>query len=81
MGIDHTGARPTHLNEFTGRRFDRVITLCDKVKEICPEFPGHPRPRHWSIPEPDGRSAFERVADELDQRITFLLHTLTKEAS
>ncbi|GIE97543.1 arsenate reductase/protein-tyrosine-phosphatase family protein [Paractinoplanes rishiriensis] len=72
-GIDLAGARPKHLGEFTGRRFDRVITLCDRVKEVCPEFPGA---AHWSIPEPDDRPAFDRVAAELDERITFLLHTL-----
>jgi DNA-binding transcriptional ArsR family regulator len=39
-GID-ISARPTkHLSRFVRTRFDRVITLCDKVKEICPEFPG-----------------------------------------
>ncbi|WP_239165123.1 arsenate reductase/protein-tyrosine-phosphatase family protein [Actinoplanes palleronii] len=87
-GIDLAGARPKHLGEFTGQHFDYVITLCDRVKEVCPGFPGHPRPVHWSIADPaagpDGPPAFERTADELTQRIGFLLHTLTdrpKEAS
>ncbi|MGW3890115.1 arsenate reductase/protein-tyrosine-phosphatase family protein [Micromonospora chokoriensis] len=79
-GIDLTTARPKHLGEFTGQRFDIVITLCDRVKEVCPEFPGHPRPVHWSIADPaadpGGPSAFEHVADALDQRTGFLLHTL-----
>lgn len=80
-GIDLAGARAKHVDEFTGQRFDHVITLCDRVKEVCPEFPGHPRPVHWSIPDPaadpDGLPAFERVADQLAQRVGFLLHTLT----
>ncbi|GIJ43839.1 ArsR family transcriptional regulator [Virgisporangium aliadipatigenens] len=80
-GIDLTGARPKHLDGFTGQRFDRVITLCDRVRESCPEFPGHAEPVHWSIPEPADRAAFERVADVLDRRIALLLHTLTTEAS
>lgn len=80
-GIDLTGARAKHLAEFTGRRFDYVITLCDRVREICPDFPGHPQPAHWSIPdpagEPDGYPAFQRTADELAGRVGFLLHRLT----
>jgi protein-tyrosine-phosphatase len=81
-GIDLSTARPKHLDEFTGERFDRVITLCDRVKEVCPEFPGHPRAVHWSVPEPAELPVFHRVADELAQRIEFLLHTIAqREAS
>jgi protein-tyrosine-phosphatase/DNA-binding transcriptional ArsR family regulator len=75
-GIDLSGARPKHLDEFLGDRFDYVITLCDKVKEVCPEFPGHPRPVHWSLAEPSDPEAFERAADELTARIDFLRHVL-----
>ncbi|GAA2383213.1 ArsR family transcriptional regulator [Dactylosporangium salmoneum] len=79
-GIDLSAARPKHLAEFTGERFDRVITLCDRVREVCPEFPGHPVAAHWSMPDPAadpaGRPAFDRAADELTERIEFLLHAL-----
>jgi protein-tyrosine-phosphatase/DNA-binding transcriptional ArsR family regulator len=77
-GIDLTRARAKHLDAFVQQRFDYVITLCDRVREVCPEFPGHPQPIHWSIPdpaeEPDGYPAFQRVAAELAGRIGFLLH-------
>jgi protein-tyrosine-phosphatase/catechol 2,3-dioxygenase-like lactoylglutathione lyase family enzyme len=79
-GIDLRAARPKHVDEFAGQRFDYVITLCDRVREICPEFPGQPAAVHWSIPDPaadpQGRVAFERVAAELAERIEFLLHTI-----
>ena len=55
------------------------MTLCDKVKEVCPDFPGDAEPVHWSIPDPSvdgGREAFRRTADELDTRIGYLLRTL-----
>jgi ArsR family transcriptional regulator, arsenate/arsenite/antimonite-responsive transcriptional repressor / arsenate reductase (thioredoxin) len=78
--VDLSAARPKHLDEFRMERFDRVITLCDRVKEICPEFPGDAVRAHWSMfdpaADPDGLRAFERIADELAQRIEFLLHTL-----
>ncbi len=79
-GIDLSGARAKHLNTVARQRFDCVITLCDRVREVCPEFPGHPVPVHWSIPdparEPDGYAAFQRVATDLDDRIGFLVHRL-----
>jgi len=39
-GIELTGRAPQHLSVYERRRFDYVITLCDRVREVCPEFPG-----------------------------------------
>lgn len=68
---------PTHLDAVRRRRFDWVISLCDKVREVCPPVPGRPRTIHWSIPDPareaDALPAFRRVAAELDGRIRFLV--------
>jgi ArsR family transcriptional regulator, arsenate/arsenite/antimonite-responsive transcriptional repressor / arsenate reductase (thioredoxin) len=79
-GIDISGRRPKHLEEFAGQRFGYVITLCDRVREVCPEFPGHPQLIHWSIADPaaeaDASAAFRRVAAELRTRIGFLLARL-----
>jgi ArsR family transcriptional regulator, arsenate/arsenite/antimonite-responsive transcriptional repressor / arsenate reductase (thioredoxin) len=83
-GIDISGRRSKHLDQFARRSFDYVISLCDRVREVCPEFPGHPDVIHWSIPDParepgDDRQtypAFERIADELTTRITFLLELI-----
>jgi protein-tyrosine-phosphatase/DNA-binding transcriptional ArsR family regulator len=74
--IDISGAQSKHLSVFAADRFDHVVSLCDRVREVCPEFPGSPDTVHWSIPEPDDRAAFERVADELTERIRFFLHVL-----
>ena len=62
-----------------------MITLCDKAREACPEFPDHPRRAHWSIPDPatadddDQASypAFQRTAADIDTRIRHLLPVLT----
>jgi len=51
-GIDISGRPTKHLDRFARTQFDRVITLCDKVKEICPEFPGAPVTAHWSMVDP-----------------------------
>ena len=65
-------------------RFDLIITLCDKVREICPEFPGTPPAAHWSIADPAASGddddatypAFQRVADEIENRVALLLAEL-----
>jgi ArsR family transcriptional regulator, arsenate/arsenite/antimonite-responsive transcriptional repressor / arsenate reductase (thioredoxin) len=83
-GIDLAGRRSKHLSEFTGRRFHYVISLCDRVREVCPEFPGTPQAIHWSIRDParepgtDEQTlpAFERTAAELETRIGFLLEAI-----
>ena len=83
-GIDLAGRRSKHLGEFAGRRFDRVITLCDRVREVCPEFPGDPDLTHWSIPDPAREPgtddatlpAFERTAAELRTRVDFLIRAI-----
>jgi protein-tyrosine-phosphatase len=89
-GIDIGGRRSKLMDKFAGQRFDYVVSLCDRVREVCPEFPGSPDLIHWSIPDParEGGSdeetypAFERTANELTRRIAFLLelieHTHTK---
>jgi ArsR family transcriptional regulator, arsenate/arsenite/antimonite-responsive transcriptional repressor / arsenate reductase (thioredoxin) len=86
-GIDLAGRRSKHLSVFAQERFDRVISLCDRVREVCPEFPGRPETVHWSIPDPaaghaDGDDeasypAFQQTAAELETRIGFLLAALT----
>jgi protein-tyrosine-phosphatase/DNA-binding transcriptional ArsR family regulator len=84
-GIDIAGQASKHLAVFADRRFDRVISLCDRVREVCPEFPGQPETVHWSMPDPaaghddDDASypAFQQTAAELETRVGFLLAALT----
>ena len=74
---------------FASQRFDVVITLCDRVREVCPEFPSHPDRVHWSIPDPALAGTTERatyptfqlLATELETRVTFLLARLDEAAT
>jgi protein-tyrosine-phosphatase/DNA-binding transcriptional ArsR family regulator len=80
--IDIADQRPRHLDTVLNRPFDYVITLCDKVREVCPEFGDDPRSIHWSIPDPaatagqDDYPAFARVAAEIDTRVRHLIPVL-----
>jgi protein-tyrosine-phosphatase/DNA-binding transcriptional ArsR family regulator len=87
-GIDISRCSSKHLDTFAGRRFDVVVSLCDRVREVCPEFPGSPETIHWSIPDPAAEPggdretypAFERIAAELETRIRLLLHLIGEPA-
>jgi protein-tyrosine-phosphatase/DNA-binding transcriptional ArsR family regulator len=90
-GIDIAGRRSKAFAELADQRFDHVVSLCDRVREVCPELIGRPAPIHWSIPDPartgdtDAATlpAFRRTADELAARIPFLLALIanTEEAN
>lgn len=79
-GIDVGDQRPRHLDSLHGRRFDYVITLCDKVREVCPEF-GEPSTRiHWCVPDPAAADLgmFVRTAAAIDTRVRHLLPVLAR---
>jgi ArsR family transcriptional regulator, arsenate/arsenite/antimonite-responsive transcriptional repressor / arsenate reductase (thioredoxin) len=86
--IDVSGRHSRHLSALTGQRFDYVISLCDRLREICPEFPGAMEAIHWSIPDPGAGSGsdadtypvFRAVAADLRTRIGFLLARISDAA-
>jgi protein-tyrosine-phosphatase/DNA-binding transcriptional ArsR family regulator len=80
-GIDTEVLRAKSIDEFVGQTFDYVVTVCDRVRESCPTFPGDPECIHWSIADParvlgslEVRSqAFEQTALQLTTRLHFLM--------
>ena len=40
VGIDISKYRSKSIEEFQGKHFDFVVTVCDQAKEACPFFPG-----------------------------------------
>lgn len=89
MGIDISNARSKPIAQFSGRHFDYVITLCDKVREICPKFPGRGQTLHWSIADPSVVSgtlratapAFRALAADLESRIGFLISLIDHQTN
>jgi arsenate reductase len=76
-GIDISGHRSKHLDEFRARPFDFVLTVCDQAAEACPLFPGRAERLHWSFPDPAAAAgepaerlqAFRQTRDALEARL------------
>jgi arsenate reductase len=89
LGIDASTHSSKSIQRFLDQTFDYVITVCDRVKEHCPTFPGDPDEIHWSLPDPAAIAdeeqrldAFSRVCNELHTRIRYLLslpHPVTRQ--
>jgi arsenate reductase len=77
LGIDWSGARSKVIDEFLDRRFDYVITVCDRARATCPVFPGSANSLHWGLDDPsevEGRdeeklAAFRRTEIEVSARL------------
>ena len=84
-GIDISGRTTKHYGRFARTRFDFVITLCDRVREVCPDFPDQRSAAHWSMPDPAAEGdtddatypAFQQTACELESRIGQLIARLS----
>ncbi len=76
-GIDWSEARSKSVDEFLGRPFDYVITVCDRARQSCPIFPGQHDSLHWGLEDPaevegtdaERLAAFERTYMDLNQRM------------
>lgn len=73
IGADLSGHRSKHVEEFAGRTFDVVLTVCDHARETCPVYPGHGERVHQAFDDPaavtgtelERLAAFRRVRDEI----------------
>ncbi len=81
IGIDISKHRSKHVKEFLGRHFHYIITVCDKVNESCPIFPGPSIRLHWSFPDPPHRKEVnEAVLDEF-RKVRDMIHAQFKEVA
>jgi protein-tyrosine-phosphatase len=88
MGIDIRQQHSKHLDSLANQSFDYIITVCDRVREVCPLFPNDPERVHWSFPDPaaiedadDRTRAFQQTAQQLVVRIQYLLTIIQRESN
>jgi len=86
IGIDIAGNRSKCVDEYAGRDFDYVITVCDSARQSCPVFPSAAVRLHWDLEDPaaargsddERMHVFRSIRDEIAGRIREFLE---KEAS
>jgi arsenate reductase (thioredoxin) len=73
IGLDISGHRSKHLNEFLRQPIETVITVCGHADQACPMFPGQVNRHHWGFDDPahatgteeEKLEVFRRVRDEI----------------
>ncbi len=80
-GISTQGLRSKSYQEYLGRTFDYVITVCDAARGACPVFPGEGQRDHWGYDDPAAvigteaarLAAYRRVFTAISERIDLFL--------
>jgi arsenate reductase (thioredoxin) len=91
LGIDISGRRSKPLDEFRGRDFDLVITVCDHANRECPVWLGKSPRVHVAFPDPaaakgseaERLARFSEIRDAIRKEVLGLLRewkTPTSEA-
>jgi arsenate reductase len=69
------------MEQFVGEAFDFVITLCDRAREACPQWPNVQEQIHWTIDDPAEATgtedellrAFSRARDDIRTRLQLFM--------
>jgi arsenate reductase (thioredoxin) len=73
IGIDISGQRSKHMDEFLKQPVETVVTVCGNADQACPMFPGQVNRHHWGFDDPahatgtdeEKLAVFRRVRDEI----------------
>lgn len=80
-GVDISTQQSKPMELFVGEAFDFVITLCDRAREACPQWPDVQEQIHWTIDDPaqvmgteDARlRAFAQARDDIRTRLQLFM--------
>ena len=86
-GVDISGQRSKHVDEFKGVSFDYVVTVCDSAFEACPirsadirvvhaGFDDPPRLARNAASEEEALAPYRRVRDEIRSFVETLPESL-----
>lgn len=89
-GVDISGQRSRHVDEFTAAPVDVVVTVCSHARETCPIFPGQARLVHRGFDDPPALTrdltdeqevlaVYRRVRDEIRDFVAALPASLNEE--
>jgi arsenate reductase len=88
VGVNIAEQYPKSLQPFVTEPWDFVITVCDRARESCPNFPRRAEQFHWSFRDPaeatgdeEQRTKFFReVRDDITRRIDLFVAAQTRRA-
>ena len=89
-GVDISGHRSQHIDEFADVPLDVVVTVCGHAAESCPVFPGATCVVHHGFDDPPGLTrglddedailaVYRRVRDEVRDYVATLPDSLDRE--
>lgn len=90
IGIDISRHRSKSIDDFDGREFDYVVTVCDHASETCPYFPAKTAVVHRGFDDPPKLAAdaasegealahYRRVRDEIGAYVRSLPQALDSD--
>lgn len=86
IGIDISGHTSKQIDPDLLKTMDVIVTVCDNAREHCPVVPPTIQTHHWSIEDPlyaygtpYQHQVFERVRDDIGQRVRALLAALKEK--
>jgi arsenate reductase len=68
IGFDLSTHRSKSIQEFQGKPFEYVVTVCDLARETCPFFPGE-KEIHKNFPDP---VTFKGTEEEILSKVRFV---------
>lgn len=74
--VDILSQRSKSVQEYSGQKFDYVVTVCNNAEKTCPIFPGQYKKIHWDIEdladikgsEGEKLNFFKKIRDEIKTR-------------